>query len=553
MRPEHLGALQPTVLSFTRSLVRRMVRERWRITRAEFNLDEHGAGKALYRVETGVQSFDFVVFSFKPTDGARRTDRIIGRHWDMLGALVEGEASGDRITQTRRELPKLYEGRAPEGTLIWCRSNRSLRIFDHVVERLAAGAQPDVPTLAEVCYIMRNTGLDGNGTFGTRSFLSYGPDHALSTPYHAQMLAAFLMREFSFDLADHIAACRTRNAASLDNAIKRFLGLGNASGLGLVLFTVNHPVLVHRWLELRERALLNSLDQIVAPDSPEVETLTRLLTRVVTYRSQDRIRYSVFQQSARIAHELSLVQTFVHEFARDGTVSGKRPLTPWRAIRDTVAKRVGRETLETFHALLVDLYPDFADSINHEHVTGEALEPSPEMTVAELRMILKRHFAWCFELDMGGSDARKYFWYKSAEAEEPRRGIRGEVTGFDLAVDLPGGVQALDRDLRRAAPREDIATVLTLYPEHRAIVDRVQVLHGLAFHAPRMNMLNDRLVPVHIIRLVNASFYGLDKTKDVERSLGRWLRGVLFHGAPTAADIARGAHPGWPYPEEPHI
>ena len=77
-----------------------------------------------------------------------RTGRIIGRSWDMMAALVEGPMSEADIDWTRQELPKRYGGRATPQTLIWCRSNRSSRGFNHAVERLAQGLQPD-PTLSD--------------------------------------------------------------------------------------------------------------------------------------------------------------------------------------------------------------------------------------------------------------------------------------------------------------------------------------------------------------------------------------------------------------------
>jgi hypothetical protein len=43
--------------------------------------------------------------------------------------------------------------------------------------------------LAQACYLMRNTGLDGNGTFGTPSFLALEETHPLRHPLAAQMLA----------------------------------------------------------------------------------------------------------------------------------------------------------------------------------------------------------------------------------------------------------------------------------------------------------------------------------------------------------------------------
>jgi hypothetical protein len=209
MAPDTLGALQPTRFSASRSLMTRMVQERWSISRPEFDVDAQGEGSARYHVAVDDDwSFEFVVFSNAPKEGVERTDRIIGRHWDMMGALVEGSADDERIEQTKRELPKLYGGRAAPGTLIWCRANRSMRAFDLTVDALSSGQQPSARVLGAVCYLMRNTGLDGNGTFGTRSFAAYEPDHPLRTPYHAQMLTSYLMREFSLDLAEHMAKAR---------------------------------------------------------------------------------------------------------------------------------------------------------------------------------------------------------------------------------------------------------------------------------------------------------------------------------------------------------
>jgi hypothetical protein len=60
----------------------------------------------------------------------------------MTGALVEGVADEVVVETTRRELPKLYAGRSTPGTLVWCRCNRSMRVFDATVDALAEGRQP---------------------------------------------------------------------------------------------------------------------------------------------------------------------------------------------------------------------------------------------------------------------------------------------------------------------------------------------------------------------------------------------------------------------------
>src|SRR5688500_12544140 len=96
MAPDTLGALQPTRFSASRTLMNKMDQERWVITRSEFDVDASGEGSARYHVAVNDDwSFEFVVFSNAPKEGVERTDRIIGSHWDMMGALVEGSADNE--------------------------------------------------------------------------------------------------------------------------------------------------------------------------------------------------------------------------------------------------------------------------------------------------------------------------------------------------------------------------------------------------------------------------------------------------------------------------
>lgn len=79
-------------------------------------------------------------------------------------------------------------------------------------------------------------------------------------------------------------------------------------------------------------------------------------------------------------------------------------------------------------------------------------------------------------------------------------------------------------------------------------MSRVQTLSGMAFHSPHANIMGEHFVPCEITRFINIGIHGIDKTRDY---LQRNLRGVIYQGAPTAADIAAGADPHWFYPQEP--
>ncbi|MBB5136650.1 hypothetical protein HNP84_006401 [Thermocatellispora tengchongensis] len=550
MRPERLAALQPSRFSASRSLVRHMVRNRWTITRERFDLDERGNGVAVYRVATHAGTLSFVAYSSEPRF-VERTPRIIGQSWDMVGALLEGEADAARVELTGAELPKLYAGRAAPGTLVWCRSNRSLRAFGHTVEALAAGRAPDLGVLRQAGYLMRNTGLDANGTFGTRTFLSYGSAHPLAAPYHAQMLTAYLMREFAADLCEHLARAASPRAARLDPAIRRHLGLGNGSALGLVLFIANHPRMVHQWLRLREDALAEARRLAPAPGDPAYGTLVDLLEREIVYREQDPMRYNVFPDGRRVAAELREVRDLAAELRDRGTVRGRASATPFEELRTAVAGTVTPETEETLGSLLLELLPDGAEDALERLIVDERLVGDPGMTTGELSALLRGTYAWAHDMPLADRSRRTRVWYKSRAAEEPRSGPREQFPGgFDLSCDIPGDVRRLTRLLAGYPPGTRVGRVLFDHPEERAAVERLQALREQPYALPRMDMLDLDFVPVHIIRLANAAFYGLDRTKDF---LNRTLRGLIFQGAPSREELA-GADPrGWWHPAEPAL
>ncbi|MQA03442.1 MAG: hypothetical protein GEV07_12195 [Streptosporangiales bacterium] len=593
MQPARLAALQPTRLSASRALVNRMTRDGWQVRVVAWDLDGAGRGEARFRVSTGQLEFEFLVFSNEP-DPKGRSPRIIGQSWDMMGALVEAPVDEDDVGRTREELPKLYAGRAPSNTLVWCRANRSLwafdaavpalaagrtreelpklyagrapsntlvwcranrslRAFDAAVPALAAGRQSDLAELARIGYLMRNTGLDANGTFGTRPFRSYGAEHPLRQPYQAQLLAAYLMREFSLDLAEHLAQTRSRAAVPFDPQLRRYVGLGNGSGLGLVLWVNWHPQIVARWIELRELALAHAKSLPLSPDSPQTGRLMDLLDRAITFRAEDQTVYQIFASGTQVASELAhQARHRLVEFRAHGTMDGRPRELPLAYLADQVDATAGMETAETLHALLVELVPTVADELLDRQIVESVPQADPRMTVAEFRDLLHAEYAWALHSEAETTGDDRYVWYKSRNAEEPRRGPRDEVPDgtVDFAVDLPELLPRLDRDLRGAEQDAPVGFFLLRHPQHRAWVQRIQHLRGVDYHSPAMYMRSEHFRPAEIIRLVNVAFYGLDKTCDF---LNRNLRGLLFHGAPSRSDLTagRGPHQDWFWPTRP--
>ncbi|MDQ2184802.1 hypothetical protein RBI13_06305 [Alcaligenaceae bacterium A4P071] len=545
MLPAHLAMLQPSRLSVSRSMMAKALKERWRIVLHDWRIDANAVGTAVYHIDTGAMVFSFSVLSFAPT-AQGKTGRIIGRSWDMMGALTEGRVSDADLNAMAVELPKLYEGRATPGTLIWARANRSSRAFDHTVQALVAGEQPDIGVLSEVCYLMRNTGLDGNGTFGTRSFLSLEADHPLRRPLDAQMLSAYMMRTFSIDLAHHLARVRNPEAPDIDPAIQRYLGVGNGSALGLILFVNNHPRLIHNWLTARQQAIQAACALRVDAESQEVVMLDRMIARTIAFRREDRMEYERFADSAMVASELAQVRETLDRL-RGQTTAGSSDL--FGQLARWAQAHVHEETCQCLLGLLTELVPDVCDREAEKLAVSEDFLVEPDMPAADLRELVRREYAWAFEMDVDSEAARRHIWYKSVSAEEPRRGPAAEVEyAFNLGLDLPRLARDLHAALLDAAPHDTVGDVLMRSPQLRNIVARVQTLRGLDAHSPHMNIMDEQFVPVDIVRLMNVGMHGVDKARDY---LGRNLRGVLFHGAPTPADMAAGVATDWFFPQEP--
>ena len=549
MKPEALAAFQPSRVSIARALIARATRGRWRIACEHFDIDGRGRGRAHYVIDADGWRFSFPVFSFEPSS-KERTGRIIGRAWDMMGALIEGDMSPAARETLAAQLPLLYEGRADLNTLTWARSNRSGRLFNLTVEALARGQQPPVAELGRTCYLMRNTGIDGNGTFGTKSFLALGAGHPLRASLWAQLLTAYMMRVFASDLVLHLARLNGGAAMAQPHPdLWRYLGVGNGSALGLMHFMNNHPRLIDRWISIRETAIAEARCLTIGRDASALDTLATLIDKAVTFRRQDRAEYEAFAPSTVIADSLSMIRTELTRLI-ERVKAGAAGTQPLVGFVESLDGRCHPEAFETLLSLLIELVPERADGLSETLVLDEELTGRPEMPVTRLREIIADEYAWAGRLDLASDAARRYVWYKSRTAEEPRRGPREEIEGaHNLGLDIPRMVLALEADLAAAPQSSSVAGFLAGHPQHRLMATRVQALAGSPYHSLHANIMAEDFVPAHVTRFLNVGLHGIDKARDF---LNRNLRGVLFHGAPTPDDIAAGtADPHWFYPPEP--
>ena len=529
MRLARLGAAHPTRLSFLRALIRGATRERWRLRRAHFALDNAGFGHAVYTVETPGHAYSLVAFS-TPLADERRTDRVIAQAWDTSFALYDGAPDADEIVRLQANAPLQEAGRFTARELVLARANKSVRLFEAVVAALAKGEQPDGAALAEVGYLLRTTAVYGNGKFGIADRDEFAGRPELAGPFRAEMLTVWLIRAFSFDLVDHVAARRSPGAARLAPELRRSLGVGNATGLGMAPFLVRHPVLIHRWFAARETALARVRG---LAEADEAEAFARSLAvfraGVEAWRTQD----------ARQAAAIVALKADLAGLAEAAPQILRGPL-PWDALYRFAEARLSLEGQEACVALMLEphgaLIDDLADEMQADETLGQGLDG--RVTCAAMRQTLAHRYGWAAETDFADPAANARFWYVSADKLEPRLGERFEEAGAELEQPLAVARDALGlaAALAEAPEAQPLADFLLRHPQWRHVARRAQTLDRCAYAEIRDNLIGAEMRPIDILR-AKLAFFG---ARRFDPRSDRWLRIALFADEPPIETICSG-------------
>ena len=267
MKLERMGAFFPHRLSFMRSFIRRIASEGAQISCPVTALDENGFGHIVLSLPVSGRIYSLIAYSRHLDDGDR-TDRVIATKWDASFCLFDGVPSDADIAFLADHVTTQEQGHYHERVLTLSRANKSVRLFQHVIDALSTGVQPDPDMLFSIGYLMRTTAVYGNGKFGIADRNKIMGFPGLEGSFQAEMLTVYLIREFSFRLVEHCAAQKapSTGAAALDDRIKQYLGIGNSTGLGMAPFLVTHPCLLHSWIVAREYAVARIRMIEEAPD-----------------------------------------------------------------------------------------------------------------------------------------------------------------------------------------------------------------------------------------------------------------------------------------------
>ncbi|MCY0906387.1 hypothetical protein [Arthrobacter sp. H14-L1] len=535
--------------SFARTMLRRAASHQWRVTKSRLELDELGRGTAVYTIDTEGFSLKFIAFC-QALEESERTDRVIAKAWDVTAALIEGELSPEREADLRRNVTVQEQGRTDPETIIMTRANRSARFFDYVSDCLAAGTQPDVAKIGPSPYLIRSTAFYGNGKFGLKELATLPAAHPLSVPYRSQMLAAWLLRELSMDLVEHVAKAKARaagtTAVALDADWGRYFGLGNATGLGMVPFLVNHPGYLDAWCKLRELPLAAGLAASYAPEDPDLGRVAELLERADRHLAEkSELKTVPFLSTDSIRPQLCQLLRELQAFMASGEKAA-----PVLARLHELAGGLSPEARGLFASIVIELRNDFdqeADAL----LTVAAPPPfDPAMTGGELRALLDQNYGWTRTYDFAAPERSTYYWYTSADSEEPRRAQRTQMAPgtVEHCTDVARRINALAADLERFPAGTSVAEFLLAHPDHRFAAERIQQTKDYHYGDLQDNLVDAQFLPLSTQRFQLAT-YGMNNFSPQSTD---WVRVTLFSGAPRVAEVMNGTDDDdWLFPLAP--
>lgn len=529
-----------------RTLLRRLKRESWTFERPIFKIDDIGVGVAVYSAQGPDRIYSLVCFAHDlPPD--QRSDRVIANAWDSTFALFDGVPSSEDIERLSQNVPKQEAGRVSHREICLSRANRSGRLFAYVVDCLAAGQQPDVEQIESVGYLMRTTAVYGSGKFGAVDREAIADRPELAGPFQAEMLTVFLIRTFVLDLVEHMARARApETAVALDPALRRRLGVGNSTGLGLAPFIVNHPVLLNNWIIARETALAR-VRALSRAEANEATQFRAMLTRAHANTDQWHSKHELqIQKLTILKSDLMRLEEHVVQGALEGD-------EPWDKLYEWAEKNISLEGQEQLVSLMLEPYGDIVDGVADCMGADEAaaFRIDGAMRLNQLREIVEDVYGWALQIDWTSPDSRARIWYVSEEKLEPRLGERFEesIEPFEQPLAPGRDVAAMHRDIEVWGGEPSVAAFVLRHPEHRHIVRRAQIAAKYPYAEIRDNTIGSSLLPIDLLRC-KLSFFGathFDPRSD------RWVRINMFKNAPFPHELGSTDADDWSYPPLPEV
>ena len=538
MKLSRLGSFHQSKLSFLRSFLDEF--KDWDYNNDLFDLDENGFGTVIYSFKKNERVYSLICYANEINDD-ERSDRVIATKWDAAFTLHDGVPSKNDIERLRNEVPKQEVGRLSYKELTLSRANKSIRVFNHVVDRLSKGQQPDLELLNKVGYLYRTTAVYGSGKFGLADRFRIKNREEINGPFRLEMMLVYLVRQFTFDQVNHIAKSKNpKIAVKLDNRICKKLGIGNSTGLGMAPFIVNHPTLLNNWIMSREVAL-KKIRELKRVSSKEIkifkESLKNSIKNITSWNTD-----SEYQQK-KINSLLDNVQKFLKFIEEKFNFESDYP---FNQIYFWLEKNKCEECTEYVVSMMLEPFDDIVKPLISKMSSDEDqyFTIPTERTVEDLRTIIEQRYPNILKINFKKKENYKNFWFISKNKEEPRYADRFEESGSELEQPL-----AIARDIKKLYETllvtKNILTIdkfLIKHPELRHVIRRAFIIEKFPYSEIQDNTISEKVIPIDMLRL-KLSFFGALK---FDPRSDKWLRICMFQGAPLPMDLKK-FDPQWVY------
>ena len=529
MKLSKLGSFHQSKLSFLRSFLKEF--KDWKYSRDLFELDENGYGRAVYSFKKDNRTYSMVCFANQLNDD-ERSDRVIATKWDAAFVLHDGTPTKKDLDRLNENVPKQEIGRLSYKELTLSRANKSVRVFDHVVDSLANGKQPDKNILSKVGYLYRTTAVYGSGKFGLADRFRIKNRKEIYGPFRLEMMLVYLIRQFTFDQVNHIAKCNNpRKSVELDKDICRNLGIGNSTGLGMAPFIVNHPTLLNNWILARETALkkIREIKEVKISDSKFFfEYLKKSIKNITSWHTD-----SEFQQK-KIKELLNDLNKFILYLEKEFNFDQDYP---FNAIYLWSENNLCDESIEYIVSMMMEPYDDIITPLTNQMSSEEEkyFNIPTNKTVNDLKNILENKYKNILKIDFSKKENNQNFWFISKNKLEPRVANRYIEDGSNLEEPL-----AIARDIKklyeRLSNQKNILLIGKFLIENndlRHIVRRAFLIEKFPYSEIQDNTIGSNLIPIDMLRL-KLSFFGALK---FDPKSDKWLRICMFQGAPLPTEL----------------
>ena len=529
MKLSRLGSFHQSKLSFLRSFIREF--KDWEYKRNIFELDKDGYGIAVYSFEKNGRRYSLICFAqyINPNE---RSDRVIATKWDAAFVMHDGSPTQEDINRLKENVPKQEIGRMSYKELTLSRANKSVRIFDHVVNSLSEGKQPDKNLLNKVGYLYRTTAVYGSGKFGLADRFRIKNRKEVYGPFRLEMMLVYLVRQFTFDQVNHVAKNKNpEKAVQLDENIARSLGIGNSTGLGMAPFIVNHPTLLHKWIYSREKAL-KEIRSIEVVSNEEFIFFKNCLTKsqsiIDTWLTESEY------QNKKINSLKSDLIKFNKFIEKDCSIKIKYL---WNTIYLWVEKNLNEECVEYIVSMMMEPYDKIVDPlINNMSSEEEQYFSIPgHRKISELKIILEKKYQSIIKINFKEKNSIANFWFISKNKQEPRVANRYEEEGAELEQPL-----AIARDIKQLYEKilktnqaESVADFLLNNDDLRHVIRRAFITDQFPYSEIQDNTIGASLMPIDMLRL-KLSFFGAIK---FDPRSDKWLRISMYQGAPLSHEL----------------